>query len=1010
MSGRLIGGLIVIAVCVAAGPAGAVIKNWNDGTSNWSTDANWTPAGVPGNLDIASIVFADGAARTVTYDYTGPLVGPIGIDTLNVDLTNAGANATTFSMPANTFTALTEKIGVNGVGTFNQSGGSNNMFSSSSDYGLWLGYAATGVGNYNLSGGSLYSTLETVGLNGQGAFTQTAGSNVVPGQLIVGSGPAAKGTYTLSGGILQPGVITVGLQATGGGGQSGGLFTQSGGTVSAYEMNLGSVTGSTGTYMLNGGSLNLTSYLECLTIGWQGTGTFVQTGGSLTANRALIGLQIGSSGSFLLSGGTATVADLSVGCGNPGGFGTMTVSGTNTILNLGTLAVSGAPGSVFSLQSGTVNVATIDVGGDPSRFSWTGGTLNFTKDVTFDTGGPLFATTNIFGPAFSLSSSRTLTVTGNETIGGSGVFNLSVGSGIHTVSGNITLKAGGSISQSNTGTIGYTNFTQTGGTISTFFRNNTNFTYEGGSITAQFVNDGTMTLGSNLTISNSFQNDALMTVAAGRTFTATSGITNLGNFVVAGGTIGQSSPFTNSIGGTLTAHGTINPTITNHGTLVVDGVLSLGTSLTNDGIVQGAGTVNLISTFSNNAGGVINATNAGSALSFTNLVNSAGSAVNVGPSSTLSITGNWTNSGIVNLQGFGSRLSGGTITNNGLIQGFGSITATLGTSNSGVFRASGGELDFTAASVTNSSQSQFQILAGSTAMFLQGMTSNSGTISLMGGTFDNNSHTLQNNGTINGYGTLRTSTLTNSSGRLISVGEGNMDVVGSVINNGVFSIQSGRSAYFFGPVSGSGGFTGTGTAVFLASLSPGNSPALVNFGGGATLAGGTSLVMELGGSAAGSGYDKIDVEGQLSIGGVLSVSLINGFTPAAWSSFDLLDWGSLAGTFSSISLPALPVGQWDTSKLYVDGTLSVSLLGDFDHSGVVTAADYVVWRKGLGTIYSPSDFDVWRAHYGEGGNGSGSAIVGAAVPEPGTAMLWMMAMVFEVLRRLGRRNASHRAL
>jgi hypothetical protein len=163
--------------------------------------------------------------------------------------------------------------------------------------------------------------------------------------------------------------------------------------------------------------------------------------------------------------------------------------------------------------------------------------------------------------------------------------------------------------------------------------------------------------------------------------------------------------------------------------------------------------------------------------------------------------------------------------------------------------------------------------------------------------------------------------------------------------------------------------------------------------------------MELGGTTPGGGYDRLQVAGQLSIGGALSVSLINGFTPAAWSSFDLLDWGSLAGTFSSISLPTLPVGQWDTSKLYVDGTLSVALLGDFDHSGAVNAADYVVWRKGLGTIYSAGDYDVWRAHYGEGGSGSGSgsAVNGAAVPEPGTVMLWLMATVFAMLSRGGRR-------
>ena len=61
-----------------------------------------------------------------------------------------------------------------------------------------------------------------------------------------------------------------------------------------------------------------------------------------------------------------------------------------------------------------------------------------------------------------------------------------------------------------------------------------------------------------------------------------------------------------------------------------------------------------------------------------------------------------------------------------------------------------------------------------------------------------------------------------------------MDVFGSVTNNGTIGIQGGRSIYFFGNVSGSGSYTGTGSAVFLAAVSPGSSPAVVSFGGNAT--------------------------------------------------------------------------------------------------------------------------------------------------------------------------------
>ena len=35
------------------------------------------------------------------------------------------------------------------------------------------------------------------------------------------------------------------------------------------------------------------------------------------------------------------------------------------------------------------------------------------------------------------------------------------------------------------------------------------------------------------------------------------------------------------------------------------------------------------------------------------------------------------------------------------------------------------------------------------------------------------------------------------------------------------------------------------------------------------------------------------------------------------------------------------------------------LSGDYDDNGVVDATDYVVWRKGLGTTYVQTDYDVW---------------------------------------------------
>lgn len=100
--------------------------------------------------------------------------------------------------------------------------------------------------------------------------------------------------------------------------------------------------------------------------------------------------------------------------------------------------------------------------------------------------------------------------------------------------------------------------------------------------------------------------------------------------------------------------------------------------------------------------------------------------------------------------------------------------------------------------------------------------------------------------------------------------------------------------------------------------------------------------MELGGTTAGSQFDQLQVSGQLLLGGTLQVSLINGFTPAAGQSFDLLDGGSLTGRFESLALPGLTAPlDWDASQLYTTGVLSVTatLRGDFNRDGQVTAAD-----------------------------------------------------------------------
>jgi hypothetical protein len=94
------------------------------------------------------------------------------------------------------------------------------------------------------------------------------------------------------------------------------------------------------------------------------------------------------------------------------------------------------------------------------------------------------------------------------------------------------------------------------------------------------------------------------------------------------------------------------------------------------------------------------------------------------------------------------------------------------------------------------------------------------------------------------------------------------------------------------------------------------------------------------------------------------------------------------------------------------------LPGDYNEDGKVDAADYVVWRYGLGTTYTPGDYNIWRAHFGQtAGSGAVDQLspvppsaepLSAAVPEPTSAWLWgaCLACASATIRRSSQRGVS----
>jgi peptidoglycan hydrolase-like protein with peptidoglycan-binding domain len=123
--------------------------------------------------------------------------------------------------------------------------------------------------------------------------------------------------------------------------------------------------------------------------------------------------------------------------------------------------------------------------------------------------------------------------------------------------------------------------------------------------------------------------------------------------------------------------------------------------------------------------------------------------------------------------------------------------------------------------------------------------------------------------------------------------------------------------------------TGTLTAdVSNASVvAPGKSSGILTIDGDFTQTADGELHIELGGTTAGTGHDRLVVTGSASLAGGLVVTLIGGFTPQAGDAFDILDAAGITGGFTVFQLPALGPGLWwHTGELATTGTLRVIAL------------------------------------------------------------------------------------
>lgn len=406
----LLSGLLLVAGFYM--PSFAEDKYWVGSSGYWNDGSNWNPPGEPvprfgpGNGDSAYLTQDDDLDRVVNYQSDLSSNNPppnylgdeIKYEILAIDA--IGNGTITLKQEQGVLQTRSENIGINGYGSFYQSGGSNHANA------INIAVNPGSSGEYYLSGGNIYSgglflgwndELEDPTLAGSGTFTQIDGYN----QQTYGIRIGRTSTFELAGGQLD----SYGLSHV------DGTFLQSGGShigpeklmIGQYSDNAiykitdgelagvaslliysgrlqqdgGKVDATTawvhegGTYQLNGGQY--TSSVNTTV-----RGLFSQNGGTFEGTRVTVDSQEPDQSTYVLNEGTVKTAQETIGQFGAGSFvqrgGINEVTSPDLNQDDGKLIIAENPGSsgTYRMEGGTL-IADEIINND--AFVFTGGTI-----------------------------------------------------------------------------------------------------------------------------------------------------------------------------------------------------------------------------------------------------------------------------------------------------------------------------------------------------------------------------------------------------------------------------------------------------------------------------------------------------------------------------------------------------------------------------------------------------------------------------------------------------------
>lgn len=210
-----------------------------------------------------------------------------------------------------------------------------------------------------------------------------------------------------------------------------------------------------------------------------------------------------------------------------------------------------------------------------------------------------------------------------------------------------------------------------------------------------------------------------------------------------------------------------------------------------------------------------------------------------------------------------------------------------------------------------------------------------------------------------------TGTNTYTGATKVQAGTVALGATGNISDSLILGVSGGTTAtldvslkgatYTQANISGNGTITGAAGSIITATgtVTPGFSVGELNVSTNFTLGGASTTQMEIAGlgGVAGTDFDFIQVGGTLTYGGALSITGYNGFDLTQAGSYDLFDFTSASGDFSSVNVNGVALSlagsTWSsTNGMYSfdesSGILSVSLVPE--------PATYAMLLGGLGIL------------------------------------------------------------